>query len=346
MAITLEHPELQVPDGIPADDPRTWGALLDREIETPHAEHLAFRIMLDGRTPLFSTPYYPLEEWRFTRCLPLVFGNTYTSGLTVFWSKKSIVGLAAYGPNGRRESVGLCTGVATHFPLSPGEYFTFLWIRMGHAQPPMASPFLLTLGTSAGRSAHFGPQILLRPWLSDGMLRHRWEPVSVWDGPTKITGILIEALGEWHPGGHRSFGVVQEPLASSNDPNAMLRPTLPEFDVLSTGPGDHFDFRESFFSMASLCDVVGIQTRMMGDRVVGMRIVHGDGGSEYLGSWDPVDMPSIRTIYDVSRQASLRKIIFRFALQGNHMIIREVLAEDLLGSQLEDGQGTQREVCD
>lgn len=331
----------------PSPERHVYHALLDREIESSHGERLAFIFKPDNRRPLFSTPHYPARTWKHVCCLPLVFGSTYTSGLTMFWNKGTLKGMASYGPRNEVATVGLCTGEAVHFPLVPGEYFTSLWIRMGYVQPPLVQPFLLTLGTSAGRSAHFGPQILLRPWRSSAMLQYGWEAISSWTGPTKITGLLVEALGEWHDGGHRSFGVVQERLESSNDEWWLTRPSVLGINVESPDPGEHFDYQETFRSTGSLNDVKCIQIRRKADRCVGMRIVHDTGLDDFLGSWDPADVSSISTIYDSAQEMTLTTLLFhvRFKEEDIKPIIFDVTTGSSADSYLERLGGREIKVC-
>lgn len=313
-----------------------YTALLDTEIDAPRGELFPFVSKEDYRYPFFSTPIYPLCTWTFVRCLPLVFESTYTSGLTMFWRRGILRGIASYGPGNKTASVGLCTGEATHFTLSPGEYFSTFWIRMGWVSPTVPGPFILTLGTSFGRSAHFGPQILMRPWRSSPMLYHVWEPISAWVGPTKITYLLVEGLGEWHTGGHRSFGVVQAPLTSSNDEKALVVPTVPEMEVLSPDPQEHFDFHKAFLSTGSLRDVESIEVRRKGIRCVGMRVVHGAGLDDCLGSWDPTDTSSISIVYESSRHGPLVRLLFnvRFTTEDRKPIIVNVIANDSSNSHI------------
>lgn len=248
----------------------------------------------------------------------------------MFWGSGILRGMASYGPNNETATVGLCTGEAVHFPLAPGEYFTSFWIRMGYVRPPSAEPFLLTFGTSTGRSAHLGPQILMRPWLTSAMLRHRWEAISSRAGPTFITGLLVEALAEWHPEGYRGFGVVQEPMVSSDDDEELVRPTVPEINIVSPDPQDHFDFQETLLSIGSLWDVKEIRVRRKGIRCVGMRITHGAGLDDYLGSWDPTGISSMFTVYGSSQQGSLTSLFFNvcFKKEDGKPIIVDVIAND------------------
>ena len=186
--------------------------------------------------------------------------------------------------------MGLCSGEAAHFPLAPGEYFTSLWILIGYFVPPTRQHLLLTLGTSAGRSAPFGPQVSMGAWMSIELHRYKWEAISSWAGPMKFTGLLVEALGEWHSGGHRGFGVVQEPLESSNDEWSLVRRTVFEIGPDYPEASDHFCYQETVRSTASLDGVRGFQVRRTASRCLEIRILHDEGLDDFLGSWDPADV--------------------------------------------------------
>lgn len=120
-------------------------ALLDVEVETPPGELLAFTSNVrNPHRPILSTPYY--RRWKMLSYLPLTFGSCYTSGLTVYWDGRIIIGMASHGPGGLSTSIGRRHGEAMHFPLAPGEFLTSLWARASHDSRRLTGrPFVLTV---------------------------------------------------------------------------------------------------------------------------------------------------------------------------------------------------------
>lgn len=320
---------------------------MDREVHGPHGGLLVFMSRRHGFPPFLSAPYYPETMWTHTSCLPLVFGSTYTSGLTVFFSNRGLIGMASYGPKNKVATVGWCEGEAVHFPLAPGEYFTSLWVQDPSVDVARVIPPLVTLGTSAGRSAHFGRQRMLRSCLEPETYGDRCEAVRSWAGPTKITGLFVEELGEWGYRSHSRFGVVQEPLGDSDDELALATPTVLDIAFGYPDPSVSLLHKDTFRSTGSLCDVAAIQVRRKLNQCVGMRTILGVGLGDFLGSWDPEDPSSISTIFDSSREAPLTTLLFHGRLkdkQSNPVIV-DMATSNSVDSYLESWDGSELRVC-
>lgn len=124
---------------------RVVDALLDNEVDAPPGVLLAFTRKRFWGSPLprLQSPQY--RWWKLFSCLPLKFGSAYTSGLTVHWSEREVIGMTSYGEDGRCASVGYRRGHATHFALSQGEFFTSLWVRRTSNSSLDPDPFLLSV---------------------------------------------------------------------------------------------------------------------------------------------------------------------------------------------------------
>ena len=138
--------------GVPRLDARyTTDVLFDHEIDAPPGELLlsTFYHRDDSQIlPRLSTPHY--RRWQMFTCLPLVYGSTYSSGLTLYWRRDALSGMTSYAPGERPVTIGRCTGLARHVPLAQGEHFTSLWLRRSgrHAHH---TPSLLTVGRTIPR---------------------------------------------------------------------------------------------------------------------------------------------------------------------------------------------------
>lgn len=130
---------------IPSHVSSVRDALIDLDINAVPGELLPFTYKRqNARLPLITTPHY--SKWEIFSSLPLTFGRDYSSGLTLYWEVR-LIGMASYGPQGQRRSVGRCEGNAMHFPLAPGEVFTSLWARHSHEWATLFRPFILTVST-------------------------------------------------------------------------------------------------------------------------------------------------------------------------------------------------------
>ena len=94
--------------------------------------------------PFFRTPHY--NWWKTLSYLPLQFGLCYTSGLTVYWDGRIIVGMASHGPGGNSASIGHRSDEALYFPPESGEFLTSLWVKASHdSRRLIVRPFVLTV---------------------------------------------------------------------------------------------------------------------------------------------------------------------------------------------------------
>lgn len=124
-------------------------ALFDREIDAPPGELLlsTSNHRDDPRTvPRLFTPRY--RRWQMFTCLPLKFGSSYSSGLTLYWNQDVLTGMVSYGPRGHPVTVGWCTGLAKYVPLAQGEHFTSLWLRLSGLRKHFHAADLLTVSKS------------------------------------------------------------------------------------------------------------------------------------------------------------------------------------------------------
>jgi len=167
-----------------------------------------------------------------------------------------------------------------------------------------------------GRTCHFGPHHMVRLAFDLMTLPCAWERVGFWNGPTKITGILVDAYNELAAEGYYNLGLVEEPVKFSNDPAMLPRPTLEVFE--------REDYKRSSLrrlTTGSTYDVVSLRLRRVGRRCLGLRIVHSSGLDDFLGSWDPHDTTSVSTLYD-STEGPLIALIFQMAKgqNGRHYV--------------------------
>jgi len=126
-------------------------ALTDREFDAPPKKPFAFTCKPSGHWSRLSLPVY--RRWKLVCSLPLQFGSSYSTGLTMYWTGRLLTGMASHGPTGQTASIGQCTGEAMHFPLGPGEYFTSLWIRPGNKYDLITHPFLVTVSLTPSYSS-------------------------------------------------------------------------------------------------------------------------------------------------------------------------------------------------
>lgn len=155
------------------------------------------------------------------------------------------------------------------------------------------------VSTSHGRSHHFGPYVATQTMQRDEERIYHWVRVNT-GRPSKITGIFVDALTyelqqqifdlgvteEYEPGNGESF---EAPCLTN------VRHSFPVIDILKSAP------RSAIMqSTASLDNISNLQVRRVGPRCMGLRILHGDGNIEILGQWDPADVTSISSIYDIS----------------------------------------------
>jgi hypothetical protein len=153
--------------------------------------------------------------------------------------------------------------------------------------------------TNRGRSHHFGPYYATqRP--SPGYEHFpQWTQVTR-SGSTKITGIFFDALAYEIQQEFYDIGVIEEDepghRASLDAPSlTTVRYGFPNIRIVQ----DELRHRV-MQSTATLDDISHLQVRRVGPRCMGLRISHGDGTIEILGQWDPADLTSISTLYDVS----------------------------------------------
>lgn len=119
--------------------------LLDVEMDALPGELLPFTANSNNaRRPLKATANY--RRWDMLSHLPLKFGSSYSSGLTVYWDEGKIKGMASYGPGNLSASIGERTTDAMHLSLAPEEFFTSLWLRPSDGHGRLVDrPFVLTV---------------------------------------------------------------------------------------------------------------------------------------------------------------------------------------------------------
>ncbi|RDL41647.1 uncharacterized protein BP5553_01626 [Venustampulla echinocandica] len=107
---------------------------------------------------------------RFYRYLPLLQGNEYVSGLTIYLTGNGILGLEAHFTKTSHLS-GCRKGCAIHFSLHPRERIVYAWLRtLDLPSPALAIP-TLRIQTTFGRAGSFGSHILPQQVMTD---KYKW----------------------------------------------------------------------------------------------------------------------------------------------------------------------------
>lgn len=169
-----------------------------------------------------------------------------------------------------------------------------------------------------------------------------WEGIGSWNCDAKVTGILVDPFQHLDKWGYHNFGVVEEPLRQVADASEARVPTLEPIERVPIYDRSYTLHR---LTTGSLHDVTGLEVRRLGDRCLGLRILHANGSEDCLGSWDPLDAPSITTLYS-SRQGPLTALLFHLANGERGPYVMEILpcvaTEDTQQETSEEGLGPQQ----
>ena len=183
---------------------------------------------------------------------------------------------------------------------------------------------------------------MVRPRFNDYTMPGGWEPVRAWSCVTKLTGILVDAYYDLGRYGYHNFGVVEEPLHFSPGSCGPQAPTLEPIERVPDDDTCKYNFPLHRLTTGSLYNVARLEIRRCGNRSLGLRILHLDERDDCLGSWDPLDTPSVSTLYN-SQHGTLVALRFHLANGEDGPYVSDITtcvkAADLRNEASEGGSG-------
>ncbi|KAL1887054.1 hypothetical protein Cpir12675_006722 [Ceratocystis pirilliformis] len=283
--------------------------LWDRELFFDPDHYHAFRPLETGSLSIMI-PYY--RNWRAFHYLPLQFSNGYASGLTFYNARSGKCGVTVHGPVPRADdsqytrkqltetvTLGLKDGIATHFALGDDETFTAFHVRESGS---VGSSPVISVTTSRGRKFNFGPHLYCQMLPNDHFFTEHWAGLNcpgdvpatgiffhapdIPDNPDTIMPALPKELGVCLATSARlSSPATTSAFNSTHWPSAACR--VPP--AIDTGLYAESSAHSVYSSTARLQDILALDVRQRGIRIVGLLVTHGDGTRESLGQWLPPD---------------------------------------------------------
>lgn len=257
--------------------------------------------------PEFNNPC-SRAYWRFLRYLPLLSGNEYVKGLTVYISGNNTVGLEAHF-NESSQLSGHRKGCPIHFPLYPNERIAHVWLRFVNSPSIVFAMPAVVIQTTFRRIHTFGCYIL--PCL---VLQNQYKWLLL-----KNEG---QVIGFYHE--VPASSAISRLATLSDGASQGGKRLVPQF-VASGYPGPPIAGPNAglFFSSASFNEIQRVEVCHISSRCSGLLLHYANKTTAVLGQWHTSPNSRRSCIYDMDRLRP-ETICFKTTTSRKYRIVTDV----------------------
>ncbi|RDL39087.1 uncharacterized protein BP5553_03427 [Venustampulla echinocandica] len=244
---------------------------------------------------------------RFFRYLDLFHGDEYISGLTIYTSSSSMVGLEAHFRQTTR-LLGFRVGCPQYFPMQENERVAYIWLHIDDDYSLAYNQPALDIQTTFGRTYSFGRYIH-----QVEILQGEWKWILL-KNKGCVSGIYYEN-SRW-PKSTKNLGITGDGSPEGPSPQPLQYHASPSYSQIAAP--NHL-----FLSVATLNHLRRVDLCRVANRYTGMLIQYVSGTTAVLGQWHNPGVSQHSCIHD-SDLLGICSVYFRMSISGKNRIVTDI----------------------